>query len=59
MPGGIATYDLTVINNGPSTANGVTVVDELPAGLTAGTLPAGCVATGTTVSCTAGHACER
>ena len=53
-PGATATYDLAVTNTGPSTATGVTIVDDLPAGLTAGTLPDGCTASGSTVSCTVG-----
>ncbi len=32
--GGQLTYTLSVMNNGPSTATGVTVVDTLPAGIT-------------------------
>ena len=44
-------YTITVANAGPSTAHGVTVVDPLPAGVTAGALPAGCSGT-TTITCT-------
>ena len=34
IAGGQLTYTLSVLNNGPSTATGVTVVDTLPAGIT-------------------------
>ncbi|MFO1413310.1 MAG: hypothetical protein U1F10_05250 [Burkholderiales bacterium] len=33
-PGGIATYTVTIVNGGLSTANNVTVTDPLPAGVT-------------------------
>ncbi len=54
IPGGTATYDLTVTNNGPAAATNVTIADELPTGLTPGSLPDGCTTAGTTVSCVVG-----
>lgn len=51
------TWTLTATNNGPSTAQGVTLTDTLPPGVTAvvGTGPAGaCVVTGSTVVCAMG-----
>lgn len=38
-------YALQVVNNGPSVAENVTVLDTLPAGLRIASLPAGCAAT--------------
>ena len=34
VPGGTATYTITVTNNGPSNANNMSVTDNLPAGVT-------------------------
>ncbi len=45
------TFTLTTLNGGPSTANNVTVVDTLPAGLTFKSSTSGCTATGQTVNC--------
>jgi uncharacterized repeat protein (TIGR01451 family) len=44
-PGGTATYSITVTNNGPSNANGLSVTDNLPPGVTL-TAAATCVAVG-------------
>lgn len=47
VPGGAATYTITVGNSGPDAANGATVTDALPAGLTGATWTcagAGCTA---------------
>jgi uncharacterized repeat protein (TIGR01451 family) len=55
--GAVITYTLTVVNNGPSNAAGVSVVNTLPAGLTylSSTPPtAGCVHTTQVVTCTLG-----
>ena len=43
---------LSVTNNGPQNADGVTITDDVPAGFIIGTLPAGCVAVGQTITCT-------
>lgn len=50
--GQAGSYTLKVLNNGtaPTTGNAV-VSDTIPAGLTIGTLPAGCTATGQQISC--------
>ncbi|WP_354447488.1 beta strand repeat-containing protein [Ottowia thiooxydans] len=51
--GQAANYTLTVTNNGSAATNAnVTVTDEVPAGLTLGTIPTNCLATGQTVTCT-------
>ncbi|WP_406512963.1 isopeptide-forming domain-containing fimbrial protein [Streptomyces sp. NBC_00161] len=42
------TYTLTATNNGPQTAEGVTLKDTLPAGLQFASASAGCAASGTT-----------
>jgi uncharacterized repeat protein (TIGR01451 family) len=46
------TYTLTVTNNGPDTANTVTVTDTLPSGVTLVSVSTGCSGT-TTITCTA------
>jgi IPTL-CTERM motif/Domain of unknown function DUF11 len=48
-----ASYTLTVTNNGTlATTAAATVTDNVPQGLAVGALPAGCVASGQTVTCT-------
>ncbi|MGF6213300.1 DUF6923 family protein [Comamonas sp. 4034] len=51
--GQVGSYTLTVLNSGTAPTTGNTVVsDTIPAGLTIGTLPSGCTATGQQLSCT-------
>ncbi len=51
--GQAASYTLQVSNTGTTaTTTATTVIDPVPAGLTLGTLPSGCTASGQTVSCT-------
>ncbi|MDN5780267.1 MAG: hypothetical protein L0H96_25675, partial [Humibacillus sp.] len=56
--GSHATLTATVTNPGPGTSTGTVLAMALPAGLTPGTLPSGCVsaatATGSLVTCTVG-----
>jgi uncharacterized repeat protein (TIGR01451 family) len=48
-----ASYTLQVSNTGTAaTTAAITITDTIPAGLTIGTLPAGCTAAGQTVTCT-------
>ncbi|NOT88230.1 MAG: DUF11 domain-containing protein [Lysobacter sp.] len=48
-----ASYTLSVQNTGTAATTAVsTITDTIPAGLTIGTLPAGCTAAGQTVTCT-------
>jgi uncharacterized repeat protein (TIGR01451 family) len=59
-PGELASFTITVTNNGPSTARGVTLVHELPAGLAVvagnGILQqTGCTLTGRTATCELGN----
>ena len=49
------TLTLSVTNQGPRNATGVTVSDAVPAGFAIGTLPAGCAAAGQTITCTVGN----
>jgi uncharacterized repeat protein (TIGR01451 family) len=49
-PGGTVTYEITVTNDGPDPAEGVTVVDQLPADLTGVTASAGGVVAPPTVT---------
>ena len=54
-PGTNVTYSLVVTNNGPSTAQNVTVSDPLPAGMTfVSVVPSGCGLASTTVNCSLG-----
>ncbi|MES2672300.1 MAG: hypothetical protein V4673_18025, partial [Pseudomonadota bacterium] len=51
--GTAASYTLQVSNTGTAATTAVsTITDTIPAGLTIGTLPAGCTAAGQTVTCT-------
>ncbi len=45
------TYNLTVVNHGPSTATGIQVIDTLPAGLTYKSASAGCNLVSGIVTC--------
>ncbi|MDH5823899.1 OmpA family protein [Luteimonas sp. RD2P54] len=51
-PGDMLTYTLTVDVVGSATVEAEVLTDTLGAGLTAGTMPAGCVASGQVVTCT-------
>lgn len=51
-PGDPVTWILQVANHGPDEATSAVVTDTLPAGLTVTDVPAGCSASGTTVTCT-------
>ena len=53
VAGESVTWTITVFNDGPSAAAGVTVTDDLPAGLENVVVPAGCTGTAT-VTCTIG-----
>jgi uncharacterized repeat protein (TIGR01451 family) len=50
----VLTYTITVANNGPDAATGVTLTDELPAGVTFVSARNGCTASGNTVTCNIG-----
>ena len=52
--GGTLTYTLTITNNGPGAATGVTATDTLPAGAVFGSASPGCVNSAGTVTCTIG-----
>ena len=52
--GGTFTYTLSVTNNGPDAASGVTVVDTLPAGVSFVSASAGCSFAAGTVTCSLG-----
>jgi uncharacterized repeat protein (TIGR01451 family) len=47
-------YDLTVTNNGPSSAGAVTITDIIPAGSIIDSIPTGCSASSGTVNCAFG-----
>ncbi|MFI6482296.1 DUF11 domain-containing protein, partial [Nonomuraea sp. NPDC050663] len=49
--GAESVYTITVSNTGDQPADGITMTDTLPAGLTAGALPSGCSAAGQTITC--------
>lgn len=51
--GNLLTYTLMIVNNGPSTATGVTLTDTLPAGVTLASASAGCSGA-TTIVCNLG-----
>ncbi len=54
IAGGPVSYTLTLVNNGPSPATGVTITDPLPSGLSflaANTAQGSCGASGQTVTC--------
>lgn len=53
-PDGTIGYELAIVNNGPSPATGVEVVDTLPVGVTFTSASAGCVLNARTVTCTVG-----
>ena len=54
VPAGTSfTYTLTVTNEGPSDASGITVTDTLPGAVTFVSASAGCSESGGTVTCTA------
>ena len=54
--GGSTTLSFTARNDGPSDASGVTVTEELPAGVAlAGALPGDCALSARTVTCTVGN----
>ncbi len=53
--GGTTTLSFSAKNQGPSDATGVSVVEEIPTGLTlTGPVPSGCVNAGRTITCTVG-----
>jgi conserved repeat domain len=52
--GSTLTYTLTVHNNGPATATGVTVTDNLPSSVTFVSASAGCTNVANVVTCTIG-----
>jgi hypothetical protein len=51
VPGGPVQFDLTVTNNGPSTAHGPHLRFPVPSGVKVTTVPAGCRATAAEVKC--------
>ena len=55
MAGTSVTFTVTVTNGGPNTANGVTLVDTMPAGISANSVAAtngGACSGGSTITCT-------
>jgi len=53
-PGDSATFTLTVVNHGPSTAGGVSATGTLPAGVAVVSVPPACTVAGATVTCAVG-----
>ena len=53
-PGDSATFTLTVVNHGPSTAGGVSATGTLPAGVTVVSVPPACALAGQIVTCALG-----
>jgi putative cell wall-binding protein len=53
-PGASVTWTFTITNAGPGASSGYSLSEVLPTGYIKGTLPAGCSASGQTVTCTRG-----
>ena len=54
ITGEIASYNLVITNNGPSSALGVTITDTAPAGAVIDSIPPGCSEVAGTISCSMG-----
>ena len=54
LTGDAATLTLSATNNGTQQATGVTVTDSIPGDFSIGTLPGGCTAAGSNITCTVG-----